>query len=99
MNTDGGGGCEAIILTAPVYSEHRSAMARARGLGRRLATPAAPVGTPKEPPAVVSTAGTAKAKSARRSRPVSNRMPWARWQHQWPPGGGDRVLGSHRRAF
>jgi predicted transcriptional regulator len=58
-------------LTAPVYSEHRSTMARARGFGRRLATPAAPVGTPKESPAVVSTAGTAKAKSARRSRPVS----------------------------
>jgi predicted transcriptional regulator len=58
-------------LTAPVYSEHRSTMARARGLGRRLAAPAAPVGTPKESPAVVSTAGTAKAKSARRSRPVS----------------------------
>src|SRR6516165_560730 len=44
-------------LTAPVYSEHRSTMARARGFGRRLATPAAPVGTPKESPAVVSTAG------------------------------------------
>jgi len=58
-------------LTVPVYSEHRSTMARARGLGRRLAAPAAPVGTPKESPAVVSTAGTAKAKSARRSRPVS----------------------------
>src|SRR5271167_574389 len=51
-------------LTVPVYSEHRSTMARARGLGRRLAAPAAPVGTPKESPAVVSTAGTAKAKSA-----------------------------------
>jgi predicted transcriptional regulator len=58
-------------LTAPVYSEHRSTMARARGLGRRLVTPAAPVGTPKESPAVVSTAGTAKAKSGRRPRPVS----------------------------
>lgn len=58
-------------LTAPVYSEHRSTMARARGLGRRLATPAASVGTPKESLAVVSTAGTAKAQGARRSRPVS----------------------------
>ena len=86
-------------LTAPVYSEHRSTMARARGLGRRLAAPAALVGTPKESPAMVSTAGTAKAKSARRSRPVSNRMSRARWQHQYPPGGGDHVLGSHRRPF
>src|SRR6516225_10857330 len=34
-------------LTAPVYSEHRSTMAKARGLGRRLATPLVPVETLK----------------------------------------------------
>jgi len=65
------GAAKQSSSAAPVYSEHPSAMARARGLGRRLATPAAPIGTRKESPAVVSTAGTAKAKSARRSRPVS----------------------------
>jgi predicted transcriptional regulator len=55
------------LLTAPAYSEHRSAMAKARGFGRKLATPAA-----KESPVAENAAGNAEAKSTRRSRPATN---------------------------
>ena len=58
-------------LTAPVYSEHRSTMAKARGLGRRLATPLAPVETLKGSAVAVNAYGNSKAKSTRRSRPAS----------------------------
>ena len=47
-------------LTAPAYSEHRSAMAKAQGIGRK-----------KESPVVVNAAGNPEAKSTRRSRPAT----------------------------
>ena len=58
-------------LTAPSYSESRSTMAKARGLGRRLATPLAPVETLKGSAVAVNANGNSKAKSTRRSRPAT----------------------------
>jgi predicted transcriptional regulator len=58
-------------LTAPAYSEHRSTTAKARGLGRKLATPVALAETPKEPPVAVNAAKNLKARPTRKSRPAS----------------------------
>ena len=58
-------------LTAPAYSEHRSRMAKARGFGRKLATPAVPTQTPVVSPAAVDAAGNPKARRTGRSRPAS----------------------------
>ena len=58
-------------LTAPAYSEHRSTMAKARGFGRKLATPAVPRQTPVVSPTAVDAAGNPKTRRAGRSRPAS----------------------------
>src|SRR6516162_12895 len=58
-------------LTAPSYSEHRSTMARARGLGRKLAAPVASVKTPKASPAAIDVTGNPKANRTRGPRPAS----------------------------
>jgi predicted transcriptional regulator len=58
-------------LTAPAYSEHRSTTAKARGLGREVATPVALAETPKEPPVAVNAAENPKARPTRKSRPAS----------------------------
>jgi predicted transcriptional regulator len=57
-------------LTAPAYSERRSTMAKARGFGRKLATPVAPAATPTTS-TPVNAAGSPKARRTRRSRPAS----------------------------
>ena len=53
-------------LTAPAYSERRSTLAKALGLGRKSMTEVAPTPTP-----TASAAGNPKARRARRSRPAS----------------------------
>ena len=58
-------------LTAPAYSERRSTMAKARGLGRKLATPVALAETPKGPPVAVNAAENPKARPTRKFRPAS----------------------------
>jgi predicted transcriptional regulator len=58
-------------LTAPAYSEHRSTTAKARGFGRKLATPVALAETRKEPPVAVNAAEKPKARPTRKSRPAS----------------------------
>jgi predicted transcriptional regulator len=58
-------------LTAPAYSEHRSTTAKARGFGRKLATPVAPAEKPTASPAPVNAAENPKARRASKSRPVS----------------------------
>jgi hypothetical protein len=58
-------------LTAPVYSEHRSTTAKARGFGRKRATPVALAERPKEPPVAVNAAEIPKARPTRKSRPAS----------------------------
>jgi len=54
-------------LTAPAYSEHRSIMAKARSLGRKLVAPVASAKTPKASPAAIDVRGNPKAR--RSSRP------------------------------
>src|SRR6516225_2391621 len=49
-------------LTAPSYSEHRSTMARARGFGRKLPEPVAPVKTPNAASPGIDADGNPKAK-------------------------------------
>ena len=58
-------------LTAPVYSERRSTMAKARGFGRKLATPVAPAKTSKASFEAVDAARNTKATRTRRSPPAS----------------------------
>ena len=55
-------------LTAPAYSERRSTLAKALGLGRKSMTEVAPTPTASTP---VDAAGNPKARRARRSRPAS----------------------------
>jgi predicted transcriptional regulator len=57
-------------LTAPAYSEHRSTMAKARGLGRKSTTAAFPAMTPATS-TLIDPAGNPKAKHTRGSRPAS----------------------------
>jgi len=59
------------LLTAPAYSERRSTMAKARGFGRKLATPVAPAKTSKASFAAVDAARNTKASRIRRSPPAS----------------------------
>jgi predicted transcriptional regulator len=59
------------LLTAPSYSEQRSAMAKARGFGRKLAAPMASTKTPKVSPAAVDVGGNPKANRTRGSRTAS----------------------------
>ena len=58
-------------LTAPGYSERRSALAKSLGLGRKLAEPVAPAKRQKASPPGIEADRTSKAKRARGSRPVS----------------------------
>ena len=57
-------------LTAPAYSERRSTLAKALGLGRKSMKEAAPTATPAASPPV-DEAGDPKARRTRRSRPAS----------------------------
>jgi len=56
------------LLTAPAYSERRSTMAKARGLGRKLAIPVTPA---EKSQAAVDAAENPKARRTRRSSPAS----------------------------
>jgi predicted transcriptional regulator len=58
-------------LAAPAYSESRSTMAKARGLGRKLATPVTRAEKSQASFAAVDAAGNTKAKRTRKSRPAS----------------------------
>jgi predicted transcriptional regulator len=57
-------------LTFPAYSERRSTLAKALGLGRKSMKEAAPTATPAASPPV-DEAGDPKARRTRRSRPAS----------------------------
>jgi predicted transcriptional regulator len=59
------------LLTAPAYSESRSTMAKARGFGRKLPEPVAPVKRQKESSPGIDAAGNPKAKRTRGSHPAS----------------------------
>ena len=56
------------LLTAPAYSERRSTMAKARGLGRKLAIPVTPA---EKSQAAVDAAENPKARRTRISSPAS----------------------------
>jgi predicted transcriptional regulator len=58
------------LLTAPAYSERRSTLAKARGLGRKSTTKVVTTTTPAASTSI-DTAGNAKAKNARRPRPAT----------------------------
>jgi predicted transcriptional regulator len=58
-------------LTATAYSEHRSTMAKARGFGRKLATPLDLAEKPTASPAPVNEVENPKVRRASKSRPVS----------------------------
>jgi predicted transcriptional regulator len=57
-------------LTAPAYSERRSTMAKARGLGRKSTTEVVPPMTPAVSTSI-DCAGNPKARHTRRARPAS----------------------------
>jgi predicted transcriptional regulator len=59
------------LLTAPAYSEQRSALAKSLGLGRKLAEPVAPAKRQKASSPGIDAARNPKAKRTRGSRPAS----------------------------
>jgi len=84
------------MLTAPAYSERRSTLAKARGLGRNSAAQATPEMSPPAAPTPVDVGLGSEAKPARRrSRAASKSVDLAseaeRWRSRHLHGDGDPV--------
>ncbi len=90
-------------LTAPAYSERRSTLAKALGLGRKPKAAVLPAVTPTAAPTPVDVVKDSQATPARgrRSRSaaksVDAEMKW--WQSRNPPGRGGRVHGLLRPSW